>query len=266
MEEMLLHTENIDKAVAEVKAAGGHVLMQLGHNLLVAQVPTHVAKQNSFSHASAHISSSASQKTLTYTNAYWMAREDKLKPQPKVQKWTEETAPMVIDREDSDAVYQGDSPYSPTMTGKIVAAVIAVSGPGSLAFSDDEIQKIISECLEGTKFWAEQAKQNRVSLEFVLHASKVTITTPNKYPNKISCTSYSICHDVFVDPVFKSIGYPVGQEGMDLLARAFKASYSADGAYLVSSLSTRNAISHMPTLVVDLFTCSMATAIRVPMS
>ncbi len=38
MEEMLLHTENIDEATAEVEAAGGHVLLQLGHNLLVAKV------------------------------------------------------------------------------------------------------------------------------------------------------------------------------------------------------------------------------------
>ena len=38
MEEMLLHTENIDEATAEVEAAGGRVLLQLGHNLLVAKV------------------------------------------------------------------------------------------------------------------------------------------------------------------------------------------------------------------------------------
>ncbi len=80
MEEMLLHTENIDEATAEVKAAGGHVLLQLGHNLLVAKVSSHVAKQNSFSHSSTHISSSASAETLSHANAYWMAREDELKP------------------------------------------------------------------------------------------------------------------------------------------------------------------------------------------
>ena len=58
MEEMLLHTENIDEATAEVKAAGGNVLLQLGHNLLVAKVSSHVAKQNSFSHASTHVTGS----------------------------------------------------------------------------------------------------------------------------------------------------------------------------------------------------------------
>ena len=73
MEEMLLHTENIDEATAEVEAAGGHILLQLGHNLLVANVPSHVAKQNSFSQASAHIPSSASAETLSHANAYWMS-------------------------------------------------------------------------------------------------------------------------------------------------------------------------------------------------
>ena len=92
---MLLHTENIDEATAEVKAAGGHVLLQLGHNLLVAKVSSHVAKQNSFSHSSTHISSSASAETLTHVNAY-------RKPQPTAQMWTEKTAPMAFEREDSD--------------------------------------------------------------------------------------------------------------------------------------------------------------------
>ncbi len=66
MEEMLLHTENIDEATAEVEAAGGHILLQLGHNLLVVKVPSHVTKQNSFSQASAHIPSSVSVETLSH--------------------------------------------------------------------------------------------------------------------------------------------------------------------------------------------------------
>ena len=85
MKEMLLHTENIDEATAEMEAAGGHVLLQLGHNLLVAKVPSN---QNSFSQASAHIPSSVSAETLTYVNAYRMAQQDELKPQPTVQMWT----------------------------------------------------------------------------------------------------------------------------------------------------------------------------------
>ncbi len=53
VEEMLLHTENIDEATAEVEAAeveaaGGHVLLQLGHNLLVAKVPSQSIRIASF--------------------------------------------------------------------------------------------------------------------------------------------------------------------------------------------------------------------------
>ncbi len=106
MEEMLLHTENIDEATAEVEAAGGHVLLQLGHNLLVANVPSYVAKQNSFSQASAHISSSASAETLSHANAYWMAREDELKPQPMIQKWTEKTAPMAFNEKIQTKIFR----------------------------------------------------------------------------------------------------------------------------------------------------------------
>ncbi len=140
MEEMLLHTEKIDEATAEVEAAGGHVLLQLGHNLLVAKVPSHAVNQNSFIQASVHIPSSASAETLTHVNAY-------RKPQPTAQMWTEKTAPMAFEREDSDENFHGDSPYSLTMTGKIAVVILIASGPGSLAISDKEKNKILSECL-----------------------------------------------------------------------------------------------------------------------
>ena len=121
MEEMLLHTENIDGATAEVEAAGGHVLLQLGHNLLVANVPYHAVNQNSFSQASVHIPSSASAETLTHVNAYRMAQQDELKLQPTSQIWT---APMAFEREDSDENVHGDSPYRLTMTGKITVVIL----------------------------------------------------------------------------------------------------------------------------------------------
>ena len=39
MEKMLLHTGNIEAATAEIESTGGRVTMQLGDDLLIAQVP-----------------------------------------------------------------------------------------------------------------------------------------------------------------------------------------------------------------------------------
>ncbi|XP_064387433.1 uncharacterized protein LOC135335792 [Halichondria panicea] len=228
MEEMLLHTENIDKATTEVEAAGGHVLLQLGHNLLVANVPSHVAKQNGFSQASAHISSSASAETLSHANAYWMARENEMKPQPTVQHWTEKTAPMAFKREDSDEGVQGDAPYRQTMTGKIAAVSLVASGPGCLAISGSEYQKIISECQAGLKFWANQAQKNGVRLSFVLYAGKATITASDP----TYCSSYASCHDVFANPTLQACGYPTGKAGKDQVVQYVKNHACADGAFL----------------------------------
>ena len=75
-----------------------------------------------------------------------MAREDELKPQPTVQHWSKNTAPMVLEREDSDEDFQGDSPYRQTMTGKIAVGILIASGPGTLAINNDEKQKIKIEC------------------------------------------------------------------------------------------------------------------------
>ena len=231
MEEMLLYTENIGKAVAEVKAAGGQVMIQLGDELLVAQVPTHVAKQNSFSHASAHISSSASQWTLSYANAYWMARTERLKPQPMVQKWTEKTAPMALHREDPDAVFQEGSPYSQTMTGKISVLLLIVSGPGNLTISDIEKDKVISECLAGTLFWSNKANAHRRnSLSFVMHNAKVTINVSDSP----SCTNqnFRICHNAFAYPTLQALNYSASTTGKHQLAQAYKDKDNSDGAYL----------------------------------
>ena len=228
MEEMLLHTDNIDKATAEVEAAGGRILLQLGHNLLVAKVPSHIAKQNSFSHASVHIPSSASVQSLSHANAYWMARENELKPQPMIQKWTERTAPMAFKREYSDESFQGDSPYRQTMTGKIAYAILAASGPGNLAISDSEFQKIKSECITGLKFWSEQAQKNGVSLLFAMYWGKATITTPN--PSY--CSNAPSCHDKFVNPTLQALKFSTGQVGKDQVAQYVKNDAKADGAFL----------------------------------
>ena len=224
---MLLHTENIDEAIAEVEAAGGHVLLQLGHNLLVAKVPSHVAKQNRFSQASAHISSSASAETLSHASAYWMAREDELKPQPTVQHWTERTAPMAFEREDSDEHFRGDSPYSQTMIGKIVAVILIASGPGSLAINDSETKKIISECQAGLKFWADEALKS-FKLLFVVEYKKETINATNP----TSCDSHASCYSVVANAFLKASGYSTGKVGEDQLAQSVKNNANADGAFL----------------------------------
>ncbi len=226
MEEMLLHTENIDEATAEVEAAGGHILLQLGHNLLVAKVLSHAANQNSFSQASVYIPSSVSAETLSHASAYWMAREDELKPQPTVQKWTERTAPMVFEREASDEGFRGASPYRPTMTGKIAVGIMIVSGPGSLAISSNDKVKIKSECQAGLKFWSKEAKKEGVSLSFALYYETITINASNP----TSCSSFRACENVFTDPILQALGFSTGWAGRNQLAQHIKG--AADGAFV----------------------------------
>ena len=97
MEEMLLHTDDFRAAIAEIESVGGRVTLLLGDDLLVAKVPSEfIAKRRNFESASAHISESASPKTLTYVQAYWMAREKEMKPQSQPKLWTDMTAPIVL--------------------------------------------------------------------------------------------------------------------------------------------------------------------------
>ena len=227
MEEMLLHSSNIEAATAEIESAGGRVTMQLGDELLVAQVPRNfITKKNSFASASAHIAASASPETLTFVQAYWMAREKKTKPAPPVQHWTEKTAPIAFPRE-PPFPNEANSPYSETLSGKIAFAAIIVSGPGNLAISDSENDKILSEVQTGLDFWANAAPAT-ANLQFVFYRASVSISAADS----ASCSSAPACHNVFADPALQAIGFSAGQAGRDALAQFIKDQSSSDGAYI----------------------------------
>ena len=77
MGEILLHTDNIDTATAEIESAGGRVTMQMGDDLLVAKVPANfITTKKNFESASAHISASASPETLLFVQARAVAYGD----------------------------------------------------------------------------------------------------------------------------------------------------------------------------------------------
>lgn len=143
MEEMLLHTANIEEAIAEIESLGGRITLLLGDDLIVAKVPRElITKKTTFASSSAHISSSASPETLMFVRAFYKAQEDMKKPQSAPECWTDKTPPMALARE-SPFASGADSPYRQTMTGYIAFGCIIVSGPGSLAISDDEKDKIV---------------------------------------------------------------------------------------------------------------------------
>ena len=177
MEEMLLHTDNLDAAVAEIESIGGRVPLLFGDDLLVAKVPKgFVTKRWSFASSSAHISESASPETLMFVQAYWMAREKKRKPQPPAQPWTEEPAPAPPQR--SPPVGEANSPYRQTMTGKIAVGLHMISGPGSLAISDAERTSVVSAVTTGYQFWTGVAPEY-ANLQFHLIYTHLTVSTPD---------------------------------------------------------------------------------------
>ena len=230
MQEMLLYADDIQAATAEVESVGGRVTIQLGHDLLIAQVPgDFAAKQNKFASASSHISHSASSETLSNVEAYWKYRGDKTKPQQKVQKWTEKTAPKSFPQPSPLRSPGTNSPYSLTMTGKIAVLLFVASGPGSLAISDAEFSTIKSEVLAGFDFWTDQAPAS-AGLSFVMYDRKAIITASDS--TSCSNTSFSDCHDVFANPTLQYYGYSTGQTGKDDVAQAAKDYANAAGAYL----------------------------------
>ena len=227
MEEMLLHTADTEAATAEIESIGGEVTLLLGDELLIAKVPAEfVSKKRSFAAAMAHISEEASPETLTYVQAYLMAREKERRPPPPVQSWDEKTPPIVIPQEEP-FINEADSPYRKTMTGKIAVGIIIVSGPGNVAINNTEKNKGVSEVMGGLRVWQNAAPAS-ANLQFQLYHYYTLITIPDS----TSCRTYPACHDRFANAALKKLGYPTGRTGRDKLARNIKDKSNADGAYI----------------------------------
>ncbi len=221
MDEVLLYTENVDEATAEIEAIGGRVSIQMGKDLLIANVPADVvSKQDAFLHASASLPSTPSKITRHNAKAYEMYREDKLGPQPEVQKWTEKTAPKSFQRE---SPLPTDSPYTMTLRGKISLILVVVSGPGSLAVSNEEFNQVNSEVIRGLQFWVDKAPAD-ADLSFALFSSMVPISAAN---GPVGC-SWAGCHNVFAVPAYKSLGY----SSIEQLATAVKNAGGAVGGFV----------------------------------
>ena len=228
-EEMLLHTSDFKAATAEIESVGGRVTMFLGDDLMVAKVPKQfIAKKTEFSSASAHISSAASPDTLMYVQAYWTAREESTKPQQEILSWSDKTAPIVLPR-DPPVPDEEDSPYRSTLTGHIAFAAIIVSGPGNLAISNSEKNKVISEVIAGLDFWCDEAPAS-ANLKFSVYYGYAAITASDS--NYCGSSDYGRCHDVFANPALRALGFESGQAGKDAVARYIKRQSDAQGAYI----------------------------------
>lgn len=221
MEEVLLYTENIEKASAEVENLGGQVKIQIGHDLLITSVPRDVAsQQDAFAHSSTQISSTASPTARHGAKIYKMYLEDQLGPEPEIQKWTAKTAPKSFPQPEP---LPENGPSTPTMKGKIAVGLLLPSGPGSLAISDAEMDKAISKVFAGLQFWQNRAPSS-AGLSFVFFYGRASITASN--PSY--CSDYASCHDVFATPVLAKFGY----DSKTSLAEVLKTYTSATGAFI----------------------------------
>ena len=156
-----------------------------------------------------------------------MAREQKIKPQPPVQHWTERTAPVALPRE--TPLDEANSPYRNTLTGKIAFGSIIVSGPGNLTISDNEKGHIYSEVMAGLDFWSNAAPQT-ANLNFVHYTGFVSISAVDN--TVCSTLDYAACHDSFADPALQGLGFSTGQAGKDAVAQYIKERSRSDGAYI----------------------------------
>ncbi len=220
MDEMLLYTEDSQRAIAEIQSIGGRVTIELGDNVLIANIPSNIAtKQDAFAHSSTKFPATASKMAHSHAKAYEMYLKDIQGPQLPVTKYTEENAPKAYPQL---SPYSANSHITPTLRGKIAVGQFTVSGPGSLAISAAEESKISGEVLRGLKFWTDNAPAD-ADLSFKVYGS---LTTINAADAPAGCNP---CHDTYVVPALKARGFASNED----LAKALKRDTpNAVGAFL----------------------------------
>ncbi len=220
MDEMLLYTDDSQRAIAEIESIGGRVTIELGDNVLIANIPSNIAtKQDAFAHSSTRIPATASKMARSHAKAYEMYLEDIQGPQPVTKKWTEGTAPKAYPQ---PKPHSANSPVTPTLRGKIAVGQLTVSGPGSLAISAAEESKVSGEVIRGLKFWTDNAPAD-ANLSFKVYGGLITIDAAD------APAGCSPCHDTYSVPALQVLGFASNEA----LAEAIKRDTpNAVGAYL----------------------------------
>ncbi|WP_245447401.1 hypothetical protein [Methylobacterium sp. 17Sr1-1] len=122
------------------------------------------------------------------------------------------------------------APPARRLAGRIAVGLFIVSGPGALAMTDAQQEKIIAEVQNGLSFLGGQAPAKDVT--FAYDTQVVQITTPDTAGQRpVGRDPYEHFEAPWRDDALTSIGHPAGLAGIRSYIRAIKTAKRAQVAY-----------------------------------
>lgn len=229
---LLLFVSEPADAERELRARGGRIAVRLPGGLVVARVP------DSFELQDAKGVQLADEATLDETGArarrafHESRRILASTPKGHGLKWNAPgySAPRFFSASQEEETKRSSfTPTSLVMNRGIAVGVVVISGPSSdLKFSEDDIDKVYSECLAALDFLSGANPEARI--HFTIEMTPVTITAK---PLDQSCGGSSEpCESVFRDPALAILGYTPSAAGSGEYARHLQSEVATSWGYV----------------------------------
>ncbi len=137
-----------------------------------------------------------------------------------------------------------DAPEAKRLAGRVAVGLVFVSGPGPLAMTDAQRQKIVAEVQNGLSYLGGQAPARDVTFAYDFQIAQIDVPdTPGPAPAGLGDNArYEYFEQPWRDAALAAIGYPAGGNGIRNYIRAIKAQKRAQSAYC--SFFTHYTLNH----------------------
>jgi hypothetical protein len=241
-QELLLYTQDLQKAKQEIVTLGGRITQQFTDTVIVVNLPDSIDPQT-LKQSTAVLPDSLDPVSQLAVNA-WNQLQVKRRAEgaPSATEglsWDTpgyspprkiEIDPNAINRSITSAENIPEestgTPTSRYMVGSIAVGVVIVSGTqGGLGFSPAEQQQVIQEVQEGLNFLA--GAEPRANITFVYDIRLVTISaTPG------STDTYENAEAPWRDAALQQMGFPANRSGSVQYVQNLRSSRGTDWAYV----------------------------------
>ncbi len=235
---ILLFTQNIERAKQEIGSVGGRITQQFTETVFVANLPDSVAP-DSLQDSSPQQPTALDQASQLSVDA-WKNLQNKTTSRAldgtEGLSWDTPgfTPPQFIDRDGpgnaptprgEDIQQSTGTPTSLYLTGSVAVGVIIVSGQGDLAFSADEQLKVIQEVQEGLTFLADAEPKAQLSFVYDIRVINVSVAAG-------PTTSYESAEGPWRNAALQVMGYPPQRESSIQYVQDLRQSRGTNWAYV----------------------------------
>lgn len=133
----------------------------------------------------------------------------------------------------ADPDLPAEAPEAKRLSGRVAVGLILVSGPGNLAMSASQQQKIIAEVQNGLSYLGGAAPARDVTFVYDIQVAAIALPDTQGEPPAGSSDNekYEFYEKPWRDAALAAIGQPAGGNGIRKYIRAIKAAKGAQAAY-----------------------------------